>query len=137
MSTQHSPAPWHSAGPNILTADGRLLATFRAAAFPVVAGVGGMLPADENARIAAAGPALLAALVDADDFIDRNLRWGKMDEKCRVDLTEALKRVRAAIAAVTTGWDRSGCLEKVCHCHDETATPVDCSHCGCRAAQTN
>ena len=30
-------------------------------------------------------------------------------------------------------WDRNGCMEKVCVCHDDSATPYSCSGCGCRA----
>ena len=29
-------------------------------------------------------------------------------------------------------WDRSGCQEYVCTCHDQTAKPYFCSGCGCR-----
>jgi hypothetical protein len=39
-------------------------------------------------------------------------------------------------ADTTYKWDRSGCEEKTCYCHDETAKPSrahTCSHCGCRA----
>lgn len=29
-------------------------------------------------------------------------------------------------------WDRNGCREVVCTCHDDTAKPYACSRCGCR-----
>ena len=29
-------------------------------------------------------------------------------------------------------WDRSGCGEKVCTCHDETITAYFCRGCGCQ-----
>ena len=33
-------------------------------------------------------------------------------------------------------WDRSGCVESVCTCHDETITPAyKCSNCGCQPVQ--
>ena len=51
-----------------------------------------------NARLIAAAPELLAAARDAQDFIERNLNHGSMDVECRTDLTEALKRIEAAIA---------------------------------------
>jgi hypothetical protein len=40
---------------------------------------------------------LIDALVDARDFIDRTLKHGTLDTDSRVDLTEALKRVEAAL----------------------------------------
>lgn len=32
------------------------------------------------------------------------------------------------------GWNRSGCREKTCYCHEETEPThdIDCSHCGCQ-----
>jgi hypothetical protein len=32
-------------------------------------------------------------------------------------------------------WDRSGCRERTCYCHDETLSPRLCSQCGCRPAK--
>lgn len=29
-------------------------------------------------------------------------------------------------------WNRSGCREEVCTCHDQTSKPYECSSCGCR-----
>jgi len=56
---------------------------------------------EANARLTAAAPDLLRATQDASDFIDRNLKFGEMDAECKVDLTEALKRINAAIQKAT------------------------------------
>ncbi len=29
-------------------------------------------------------------------------------------------------------WNRHGCREEVCTCHDQTSKPYECSSCGCR-----
>jgi len=31
-------------------------------------------------------------------------------------------------------WDRTGCRERVCWCHDDTIEPINCSGCGCQRA---
>ena len=56
---------------------------------------------EANARLIAAAPAMLAALADAEDFIERTLEHGTIDADSRVDLTESMKRVHAAIAAAS------------------------------------
>lgn len=36
------------------------------------------------------------------------------------------------MSAPTKQWNRSGCRESVCTCHDETSPAYACSWCGCR-----
>jgi len=51
-----------------------------------------------NGRLMAAAPVQLQALTNAFDFIERTLDHGTIDTDSRVDLTEALKRIRQALS---------------------------------------
>lgn len=46
------------------------------------------------------------------------------------------RRAVAGTLVRVPAWDRSGCQERVCYCHDETGHPFSCSSCGCRASAT-
>lgn len=50
--------------------------------------------------------------------------------------TPTLRKVPAGVLVLTPAWDRTGCKEQVCYCHDETAAAYSCSACGCRAGET-
>lgn len=50
--------------------------------------------------------------------------------------TPAVAREYNRLIGYPAAWDRTGCQEQVCTCHDDTAPAYSCSACGCRAKET-
>ena len=87
MTTEHTPGPWHSTGPNVRTEDGELLGTFTSDG-------GNMFPRDANARLAAAATLQHETLIRVEEWLSHSDNYS-YDSLLRCE-------VRAAIAAAST-----------------------------------
>jgi beta-glucosidase/6-phospho-beta-glucosidase/beta-galactosidase len=88
--------------------------------------------------------ALAAALKGVKPYLDSDLDWGwQRDAEAIADVCARFNpnfdRARfltaCGVGQEKPTWDRSGCMERMCTCHDETAEPYSCSGCGCREAK--